>query len=110
MLNDNPFLIMWLLTLPISLILSGMFTLGIENRLVSALATIISAAVLSVIFSGLFVLHLNNEIDKWNDGVCPKCGTEWRLMDIEKRHQDEHYYYICDNCKELIETTTYMKN
>lgn len=34
----------------------------------------------------------------WNNGVCPECGAEWELFDVE----NAAYYYKCENDHTVI--------
>ena len=70
------------------------------------------AFILILIFIGM--VYQNNENEKnfqeWNNGKC-SCGNAWRFFDVELwgSYGSSVYYYICDNCKNLLEIKTYMK-
>ena len=38
----------------------------------------------------------------WNNGYCT-CGTEWRLVNVQRYRGYMIYYYTCDNCGRMIE-------
>ena len=34
----------------------------------------------------------------YNNGVCPKCGTAFHLVDVEHyRNGGDHYFFTCEN-------------
>lgn len=43
--------------------------------------------------------------DGWNGGLCPNCQTEWRFSGASHDRNITYYYYVCDNCGKIIETT-----
>jgi transcription elongation factor Elf1 len=46
-----------------------------------------------------------NTMDKnlWNDGVCP-CGGKWEFSNASAVHkQGNSYFYVCDDCGDVIE-------
>ena len=68
--------------------------------------------ILIIAFIGM--IYQNNEDEKnfqeWNNGKC-SCGNAWRFFDVELwgNYSSSTYFYICDNCKNLLEIKTYMK-
>ena len=68
--------------------------------------------ILILVFAGM--VYQNNEDEKkfqeWNNGKC-SCGNAWRFFDVEPwgNYGSSVYYYICDNCENLLEIKTYMK-
>ncbi len=54
--------------------------------------------------AGGLALHTTLEQKEWNDGRCPDCGVEWRLVNVQHiRNEGEVYYYICNECGKVIE-------
>ena len=43
--------------------------------------------------------------DEWNGGLCPNCQTAWRFSGGSHYRNTTYYYYVCDNCGKIIETT-----
>ena len=69
---------------------------------------------LSLILVFVGMVYQNNKDEKkfqeWNNGRC-SCGNPWRFFDVELwgSYSSTTYFYICDNCKNLLEIKTYMK-
>lgn len=95
------------LSLGLSVFLGGFFGLvatvnmrGIGRAIV---ATIIA---LMVGFSIGGIMHRHNieKEERWNGGVCPKCGQEWTFANANHvKNQGTTYYWKCDNCQIIIE-------
>lgn len=66
-------------------------------------AVALSVAVLSsFLIAGGFCIDGKSAETAYNNGYCT-CGTEWRLLNIQKYRGHMIYYYICDNCGRTIE-------
>ena len=49
-----------------------------------------------------FYVDIKSAETAWNNGYCT-CGTEWRLVNVQKYRGHMIYYYTCDNCGRTIE-------
>ena len=46
-----------------------------------------------VIVSGIMVIRIKDNDNKWNDGYC-QCSTHWELVSVAAKTK----YYVCPNC------------
>lgn len=60
------------------------------------------AVLSSFLIAGGFYIDGKSAETAYNNGYCT-CGTEWRLLNIQKYRGRMIYYYICDNCGRTIE-------
>lgn len=60
------------------------------------------AVLSSFLFAGGFYIDRKSAETAWNNGYCT-CGTEWRLVNVQKYRGHMIYYYTCDNCGRTIE-------
>jgi hypothetical protein len=68
--------------------------------------TIIVSIFIGFVIAGMLVWETDTNETKWNNGYCYNCGTEWTLVNVQHVKNDStHYYYTCDNCKEIIDLT-----
>jgi hypothetical protein len=62
---------------------------------------IIVSTILALLFGFgiVFIMekHAEYEAEKWNNGICTKCGTEWHFQGASGRSSSKVYYYVCDN-------------
>lgn len=49
-----------------------------------------------------------NDIDAFNNGVCVKCGGEYRFSSSTRYRMSETFYYTCQDCGWTIETNHLM--
>ena len=47
-----------------------------------------------------------NDHDTFNNGVCVKCGGEYRFTSSTRYRMSETFYYTCQDCGWTIETNT----
>ncbi len=60
-------------------------------------------------FGCMFGQEHNNDIDKFNNGVCAQCGGEYRFSSATRtRMGSETFYYTCQDCGWTIETNSLM--
>lgn len=83
----------------------GMMSFSLSEGLAtwkkSAIALLV-AVLSSFLITGGFYMERKSAETAWNNGYCT-CGTEWRLVNIQKYHGQTIYYYTCDNCGRTIE-------
>lgn len=46
-----------------------------------------------------------NDHNKFNNGVCVKCGGEYRFSSSTRSRMSETFYYTCQDCGWTIETS-----
>ena len=51
--------------------------------------------------------HVNDR-DTFNNGVCVKCGGEYRFTSSTRYRMSETFYYTCQDCGWTIETNYLM--
>jgi formate dehydrogenase maturation protein FdhE len=75
------------------------------------LVTIVLALAIGFGISGLMTLEHQANVETWNDGYCEECGGEWHLVDVVKSRTNggTRYYWECEDCYNLIDTTTKFK-
>lgn len=49
-----------------------------------------------------------NDRDEFNNGVCIKCGGEYRFSSSTRYRMSETFYYTCQDCGWTIETNHLM--
>ena len=49
-----------------------------------------------------------NDRDEFNNGVCVKCGGEYRFSSSTRYRMSETFYYTCQDCGWTIETNHLM--
>jgi hypothetical protein len=65
-----------------------------------------TSVLIGLFCAGMFQMEHNGNINKWNDGYCPTCGEQWKLVNVEHRiNSGTHYYYTCENCGIVIDLT-----
>lgn len=53
--------------------------------------------------------EFSNDRNTFNNGVCVKCGGEYRMSGATRTHLgSETFYYTCENCGWTIETNSLM--
>ena len=68
--------------------------------------------VILIFIAAIFAAYLEVEESKtaYNDGICVKCGGEYRFASaVHFRSSGDHYYYNCENCGHTIMTYSLMK-
>ena len=72
----------------------------------SILITLALFAVAIVAVIGLGCLEQSMNADTWNEGICG-CGGEYEFSNAgHRKNGGNYYYYTCNECGQLIETTT----
>ena len=74
---------------------------GLATWKKSAIALLV-AALSSFLITRVFYVYRKSDQTAWNNGSCT-CGTEWRLVNVQKYRGHMIYYYTCDNCGRTIE-------
>ena len=101
----------WIICVCIFSILSGLFFMPvvmIRNddkpfwlRFLKAL--FITLLIGTLIGSALYFDWAGDE-SEWNDGKC-ECGGNWNLFDITDYRNNTTYYYQCEECEKLFESS-----
>ncbi len=88
-----------------------MFTSGMKDGWKRNVATIIISFAFGFGVSGLLCLEHQANVDTWNNGYCEECGGEWHLVDVVKSRNNggTRYYWECEDCYNIIDTTTRFK-
>ena len=76
------------------------------KRLISA---IFITALFASIFGGCNYIEATRDNDNWNDGYCFNCGTHWTFKGGTRYKFTTEYYYECENCHTVIETSHIMR-
>lgn len=67
----------------------------------------ITGAVILLFLIALIIIGVivdNKHDDKlWNQGRCPKCGSEWEYEQAVGHRYSTHYIYMCPECGKRIE-------
>ena len=74
---------------------------GLATWKKSAIALLV-AVLSSFLITGEAYTNVKSAKTAWNNGYCT-CGTEWRLVNVQKYRGHTIHYYICDNCGRMIE-------
>lgn len=70
---------------------------------------IIIAILIGIILGGMVSCDRSHNEKIWQNGICD-CGNNYELFDIEHhKNSSDHYFYKCENCNDLIETTFYFR-
>ena len=71
---------------------------------------VITIIVTGCLISGMFCLERKGDVEKWNNGKCGKCGSEWVFANADHvRNGGTRYFWKCDNCKTIIELHSQME-
>lgn len=74
---------------------------------------IVLAVLVSIIISTLVgyagLVEDNRNEKNWNNGYCPTCGIHWTFSGGSHYRSNIEYYYTCENCHTVIETSHIMK-
>ena len=79
-----------------------MATLDIKSTWANILISIFIAALSSFLVTCMMFHEQKQNQILWNDGYCT-CGTEWRLVNVQRYRGQTLYFYTCDNCGRTIE-------
>lgn len=74
---------------------------GLATQEKFAIALLV-AVLSSFLITGGFYIDGKSAETAWNNSYCT-CGTEWRLVNVQKYRGHTIYYYTCDNCGRTIE-------
>lgn len=55
-----------------------------------------------VIF-GCIIFYEIHDNKLWNQGHCPKCGSEWEYEQAVGHYYSTQYIYVCNGCGRRIE-------
>lgn len=83
----------------------GMMAFSLSEGLTTWKKSVIAllvAVLSSFLITGCFYSDRKSAETAWNNGYCT-CGTEWRLVNVQKYRRHTIYYYTCDNCGKTIE-------
>ena len=69
-----------------------------KKFVIALLVTVLS----SFLITNDFYTERKSAETAWNNGYCT-CGTEWRLVNVQRYRGYMIYYYTCDNCGRMIE-------
>lgn len=92
-----------ILTVSVGAFFALVITSSLEGKKRVIIAIIIAFA---VGFGLLRLLVVKGEIEneKWNNGICIKCGGKYEFQSSSyRRNADDKYYYKCKNCGYTIE-------
>lgn len=76
------------------------------KRLVTA---ILATTIFAGIFGGGFYIEEVRDNNNWNNGYCPNCGIHWTFSGGSRYRSSVKYYYTCENCYTVIETSHIMR-
>lgn len=98
-----------ILSVSMGAVFALILTSGMKDGFPKAIVSIILA-----LFSGFglmfcMVKHSEHEANKWNKGICPKCGTEWHFQSATKYRTSTTYYYSCENGHVLETESLFQK-
>lgn len=73
-------------------------------------AFLLATTIASCVISGAFCLEESMNEDAWNNGYC-YCGGKYEFKNADKgyRSTTTSYYYSCEECDHVIETTRQMR-
>lgn len=84
-----------------SMTFGGFFALILTSMMKESFSRVVVSIILALFlgFGLMFCIakHHECEAKKWNKGICPECGTEWRFQSATKYRTSTTYYYVCDN-------------
>lgn len=72
---------------------------------------VLSFIICCSIFFGIGVMFgqkHSNDCDTFNNGICIKCGGEYRFTSSTHYRMSETFYYTCQDCGWVIETNCLM--
>lgn len=76
------------------------------KRLITAILT---TTIFASIFGGCFFVEDVRDTNNWNNGYCPNCGIHWSFKGGTRYRTTTEYYYECENCHTVIETSHIMR-
>lgn len=86
-----------------------MFTSGMKDGWKRAVVAIIISLACGFGFTALMFAEQKYDAEQWNNGHCLVCDGEYNLIDVEHhRNGGDTYYYECEDCKNLIETSSHF--
>lgn len=96
----------------LSVSFGGIFALMLTSGMKDGFPRMIVSIILALFFGfGLMfcmVKHSELEVNKWNKGICSKCGTEWHFQSATKYRNSTTYYYTCKN-GHILETESFFQ-
>lgn len=102
------------------IIIAGLFMggiIGLPIGLIVAMGRdtwwgkVLSFIICCSIFFGVGVMfgqESSNDRNTFNNGVCVKCGGEYRFTSSTRYRMSETFYYTCQDCGWTIETNCLM--
>lgn len=86
------------------------FSYDEDKPLIKRLITSILATTIFVgIFGGCLYLERARYDNDWNNGYCPTCGIHWSFKSGSHYRTTTKYFYECENCHNVIETSRAMR-
>ena len=84
-----------------SVSLGSFMAMIITSGMDDGIPRIIVSIIISLIIGFGLVFFLNachdHEEEKWNNGICTTCNTEWHFQSAARGRQSTTYYYVCEN-------------
>ena len=72
-------------------------TVGMNDGIPRTIAIIIISLAVGFGFVFLMNKYREYEEEKWNNGICPICNTEYHFQSVAKGRSSTTYYYVCEN-------------
>lgn len=86
-----------------------------KKKWLKILVFIITTSIIAGLFSFGLIQESDSDIKTWNNGICTECGNgHYEFVSASSRGRGvgstNHYYYKCDNCKNVIEVKNLYQN
>ena len=96
-----------------TIVLGGWLIVGAfwnNTKMTSTVGKVLVSIILLVLFGsiigGMMGLDASAQEEIWNDGKCKVCGESLHFVNASRSKSVTHYFYLCDNCGNIVETTT----
>lgn len=81
-----------------------MFTCKMKKPIPHFIVATIISLIVGFSIGGLLTFDNLSQKEKWNNGICAKCGEEWHFQSANKGIGTPNYYYVCKN-NHIIKTS-----
>ena len=79
-----------------------------RDSIIRLMVFIIAIATFLFITIQIAKYEKQNEIVTYNNGFCNVCGGRLHFTNASHYRERTYYYYVCDNCGNIIETNSPM--
>ena len=93
----------------IGMFLAAMLTANSYTRKGHVIGFILITLIVTAFFAAGFTVEYYQDEQIWNGGICPDCRGNYEFVNASHYRGHTAYYWECDGCGAIIETSSNMK-